>query len=442
MKKIRILIITVIIIITIIISIMLILLKSSNKEISTEGSDTSNTEFENKDIYKTDKIIKQVDNKNKYYAVDKIINTYIRYIKEMKGIIDFQKYDEDEVKNEGIKQLYNILDSKYISDMNINKDNLQNKIKEYDDYVVKINKMYSYELKSSINIYFVYISIDGEDVNLLIKTDSENMTFSIFLQDYIDKYSYSTEMNIENIKISDDQIQKNDDNQYKYSNITDEYMAIQYMNSLKNNLISDPEYTYNSLLEEDYKLKRFGNYENFKKYIEDNKEEINNINISKYMVNNYEKYTEYVCMDQYENYYIFKQNAIMDYTVKFDNYVIATQKFEDTYKNSSEEEKVQMNVNKFIQMINRHDYLNSYECISENFKNNYFKNQEDFKNYIENNFFYHNKLEYTSLDKKGNNLYVCGVKLTDLTGENPEAREITIIMKLNEDMDFEMSFGM
>ena len=37
-------------------------------------------------------------------------------------------------------------------------------------------------------------------------------------------------------------------------------------------------------------------------------------------------------------------------------------------------------------------------------------------------------------------IYICLVKLTDLTNENPEVREENIIIQINNNYDFKMSF--
>lgn len=440
MKKIRALIISMIVIIIFII-IIIVILKNNLAKDEKIVLNNQKIDAETMDTYETSYEIERVKNKNKYYAVEKILNTYIYYIKEIKGIIDFQKYDDETIIESGASQLYNILDPEYISKYNIKKSDLQNKIKEYDNYDLKIKEMYLYEKSSSINIYIVYANLGNDDLQLIIKTDSQNMTFSVFLDDYMRENKYGPNMYIESIEISDDNIEKNNDNQYRYVNITDEYMAVQYMDSLKDNLLNNIQYTYENLLDNEYKNTRFGNIESYMKYINDNKAEIEQMKIKKFNVNYYDNYTEYVCMDQYENYYIFKENYIMDYTFKLDTYTIITENFEKTYKTANSEKKVQMNIDKFIQMINRHDYITSYNCLADSFKSNYFKTQEEFENYIKNNFFAHNKLKFKNFEEKGNNIYACTIQLTDLTGENSEIKEITIIMKLNDNLDFEMSFS-
>jgi len=113
----------------------------------------------------------------------------------------------------------------------------------------------------------------------------------------------------------------------------------------------------------EYREARFGNLENFEQYINNNIEEIKKITLKQYLVNNYENNTEYVGKDQFGNLYIFNENNEQKIDIKIDTYTIATNKFIQEYENATEEKKVQMNIDKFIQMINRHDYTNEYNCI-------------------------------------------------------------------------------
>ena len=82
------------------------------------------------------------------------------------------------------------------------------------------------------------------------------------------------------------------------------------------------------------------------------------------------------CKRIWNNYYIIKEKAIMNYTIGFDTYTILTEKFKETYDKSGDEYKCQMNINKFFQMINRKDYKTSYKCLADSYKNNYFKKNQ------------------------------------------------------------------
>ncbi|MCI8470618.1 MAG: hypothetical protein HFJ35_03910 [Clostridia bacterium] len=425
------------IIIFIIIMISYILIKNSNYE------DDSKTNSMDDDIVAEGdseiiKNIEEVCDKNKYYAVEKILNTYIQYIKQTKGIIDFQKYDDNEIEEEGIRKVYDILDRQYISEMGITKEDLSSKIKEYEDYKLVIEKMYLYPITHSLDLYFVYGKIDDNNIQMLIKIDTNNTTFSIFLEDYIEKKNYQIDMLTENIDITNEEIKNNNNNMYRYVEITDEYMAKQYFNSLKDNLINNMQYTYTNLMEEEYRNKKFENIENFKEFINKNKEELSNIKLEKYTINSTDNGIEYVCLDNNQNYYVFKEKAIMNYTFKFDTYTIPTEKFVKEYQTAKVQNKVMMNVDKWVQMLNTRDYTAAYKVLNQTYRNNTFGNEEQFEDRMREMLPSYYEIQYDKFSEEGKT-YLLDIILTDIMNENEIP--ITIFMQLNDDLDFVMSFS-
>ncbi len=162
-------------------------------------------------------------------------------------------------------------------------------------------------------------------------------------------------------------------------------------------------------------------------------------NLVSYMTTTtYEGKTEYICLDQYGNYYIFTENAIMDYTVILDTYTIDLPEFTEKYDNGTEQQKVALNIDKFMQSINAKDYKYAYGCLADSFKNNYFKTQEEFENYARENFYESNTVGYNEFNTQGD-VYTYSVILTDKnTGEQ---KTKTFIMRLGEGTNFEMSFN-
>ena len=132
----------------------------------------------------------------------------------------------------------------------------------------------------------------------------------------------------------------------------------------------------------------------------------------------------------------------MDFKVEFDTYTIPTTKFTEKYNSSDDSYKCQMNIDKFIRMLNRHDYKTAYKCLADSYKNNYFKTEEAFENFAKSNFFDYNKLTFKDSEQKGERLYTCEIELTDLTGEKSETKKMNIVMQLNDNLDFAMSFSM
>ena len=139
--------------------------------------------------------------------------------------------------------------------------------------------------------------------------------------------------------------------------------------------------------------------------------------IKKYNINVYSNYIEYVCIDGYGNYYIFQEEGVMDFTVKLDTYTIDTEEFKEKYNNSTQQQKVGMNLEKINQALNRKDYEYIYNKLDTTFKANNFATFEDFENYMKSTFFNINKIEYGDFNEQSGT-YICETEITDNTREN------------------------
>lgn len=333
--------------------------------------------------------------------------------------------------------ILNLLDTNYIKENQIKINNIEKYTNNItNNYGFSVNKMYEIN-DERIKEYVVYINLEEvKNLCFLIILDTQNNTYMIRPLKYIENDILKKEDVYEKIE----SIEKNSNNGFQYNRVTDEEMAKKYFYDFKNKLYNKSEYIYEKL-DENYRNQRFKNMENYLQYLENNREEFSKINITKFLKNEKEDYEEYICKDQFDNIYIFKVNAVMDYKIQLDTYTIPTEKFKEEYNKVDDIEKVQINIDKFFQMMNRHDYDTSYNYLSKSFANNYFETTEKFKNFAENKFFKYNKIEYKNCDKKGNDLYVFNVNIKDLTGENTENRNIDIIMKLDGDINFEMSFS-
>lgn len=380
-----------------------------------------------------------VTEKIEYYTVRNCINSYLNYLNENSSIYYIGGEKNIDIQKETI---YNLLSSNYIKSKKIEMINVLDNVGTISEQQIFIPLQMKVLKKENINKYVAYGIIQTIDNNFIkeqyfiVDLDKNNKTFSI---EPLEKQN----LNIDEIEIKNNNISinNNDTNSYEEAKVTDEYVTREYFILYKKLVRSKPEIIYN-MMSEEYRQLRFGALDDFKKYINDNIEEIKTINLKQYLVNNYDNYTEYVGKDQFGNLYIFNENSQQELDIKIDTYTVSTDKFIKEYENAIEKKRVQMNIDKFIQMINRHDYKNAYKCISEGFRNNYFPTQLDFENTIKNNFFKYNKFEFKNFEKKGANVFVCTTQLTDLTNESKEVRDINIIMKLNDGLDFEMSFGM
>ena len=437
MKYIKYIIVALLIIIILIISIILGMSKKQ-KNVDTEDSYDNGA-----DVVNINTDIKKVDNVSLYYTVKNCLDSFYKAINmEIVEVNEDDYVEGGEISystlmgvnniEEKNKIIFDKLNNSFIKDNEITQNNAYQKLVSIVGSNYTIDDMYIIDGENIKNFY-VYAENQNNDKLLYnVILDVDNMTYSIKLLQYADYTRLS--------KDDDVGIEKNSNNVFEYSNTTDEQMSKNYFYDFKNLIVNNSQYAYDKF-DDEYSKKRFGSIFEFQEYINNNKNELYNLTIKKYSVNITNEYTEYICQDQYERNYIFKVTNVMDYTVQLDTYTIPTEKFKTEYDKAESEKKVQMNIDKFIQMVNRHDYKTSYNCIADGFKNNYFDTQDKFENYIKNAFFEYNNFEFENIEQKGNNLYTCTVTLTDLTGNSKDTKKITIIMQLNDNYDFKMSFS-
>lgn len=430
MKKLKVIILIVISIITILIVSIICLNKIEDKE--QQEAATPEKEIE-KSFNTKDKITR-----NEYYILNRISTTYIQSLNKNNSLYmtvnedGTAKFKEIELK----KNIINLLSEEYIKENNINTTNLYDYIELFDEQllVVPINmkgistgNIKSYVVQGMALTFEYEIK---EEFNIIVNIDYNNRTFSIepTSKEYED---INTASEINSIK-------ENENNKYATTGINTENIVKDYMNNLKRMMLSRPELVYERL-DEEYKNKRFGTLDKFKEYIEKNTEEIKSIYIDKYLVNNFEDYTQYVGTDKYNNMYVFNEKEPLNYTILLDTYTINSDKFKKTYDESDNKYRVKINVNKWIKMLNNRDYENAYKCLDETFKNNNFPTEEEFENYMREKFPLHYKLSVGQTEEV-NGIYKQRIILEDITGASSEKIENTIIMQLKEDYEFVMSF--
>lgn len=431
MKDLKIAIIIISVIIVIIMLVLGLILMNINKKdpIEIENDYQGEEEFE----YEATNNLELVKDKNTYYAVKGIVEKYFTYY----SYINNKEIAQEQ--NANIEIINQMLDENYIEKYDITKEKIREYKVQYDDSKqLNIEEMYKIEKNSRINIYWINANINHDtDLKIIVKTDSYNNTFSIFPEEYININQYN-EQNIEsNLDINDSEIPQKQYNTFKYTNITNEQNAKEYLKDYINKVTYKMELAY-ECLENEYKEKRFPTIQEYKKYI--NNANIKNIELQNCYVEKYNDYTQYTCKDQYGNVYIFKYSAIMEYTIQLDDYTLENQSFNSKYEEASNRDKGILNIDKFFKMINMQDYTAAYEVLDENFKQNYFKTEQDFEKYIKNKMFRYNKVEYKEYSNKITDIHTYKVVLTDATEENQNQVEFNIVMKLLEETDFVMSF--
>lgn len=444
-KKILIFLLILIIILSIIIYILIIKQEKNENNVDENfvnyGGDILPTEYNNgfEDIMDST-IFLTIDNIIKKY--EKICRHNIEIDYSTIYVGDDEYLTDIKTERQRKEAIYNLLDKDYVSRNSINIDNISKYMFNIDSNTVLVPKRAIHKYGNNINtyIYEVYFIKNNsvENKAFILRLNNKNSTFSIeFINEEFDDI-----VNL-NVKINDNTIQNTGYNTFSINTAKTEEIAKAYMDNYKELVLADSSIIYDNYLSNDYKEERYGSLEEFKSYISENSEEIKECQLTKYTTEPTDDgKMQYICIDQFGNYYIFDEDSTMQYTVKFDNYTILTNKFKAAYKEAKDEKKIQMNVDRIIQMINRQDYKTLYDCVSQGFKDNYFDNREKFEGYIKNLFFKYNSFEFNNVEKKGSNLYICSFSVTDVTQENSDKKDIIVIMKLNDDYNFEVAFNM
>lgn len=235
---------------------------------------------------------------------------------------------------------------------------------------------------------------------------------------------------------------KYDGEEFKPIVVDSATLASMYLNDFKTDMIYNLEDAYDKL-DAEYKEKKFPKIDDFKEYIDKQKERIMGISIDKYQIINEEgennKY-EYVITDKDGRYYIFNISAVMQYTVILDTYTLDLPQFIEKYNSSSDEEKVLLNIQKVFEAINDGDYRYVYNKLDPTFRQTNFPTEDSFATYVKQNFYENNSLSYSNYKTSGD-LHIYEMKIKDKENEaNPEKTK-TFIMQLKEGTDFVMSFN-
>ena len=424
MKKIIAIVISIIIIITIVLVILLLAGKNNIQNLN-ESLEGKSDEIIISDTH----IVEYANNRTNSFATSRIAEEYINY-----------------VVGERKSELINIISNKYVQDDNITIDNIVDKVKDAnvqysENYEVLINDMYV--IKESINLesYLVNLTYCNLDTNksyetkLMVQIDIQNLTFEVMPYKYMQNLGYDKLKIGDSCAIEHKQIEKNENNTYKMTPISKDSTAERYFNTFLKHLKYDTQKSY-ELLDAQYRQQKFGNVNEYIKYVNDNK--LKDITLKAYKVYNYTDYSQYVCIDNQDRYYIFNENGVMNFTTLLDTYTIDIPEFTEKYTDASDEEKVLLNIQRCFTAINDKDYRYVYNKLDNTFKANNFKTLADFQTYIKTNFFEKNKISASNA-KKQNGIYLYDIKISDNDGISSITK--TFVMQLKEGTDFVMSFG-
>ncbi len=290
----------------------------------------------------------------------------------------------------------------------------------------------------NINVYAVYGIQNNKNIYYIISLDYNNFSYNI--KQVTEDECNNIKDGKENDYIKITNIEINNDNKFELNVMSDVQTSAMYYNIIKNVLNSEPEVLYNLLLDDEYKQKRFSNIEAFNEFVNQNKSKYNNMKLSKYAKYKYDGYVQYVCLDNNGDYFVINNNVDNgEYKVLLDTYTVDQQEFIKKYDSASDNEKAGYDINKFFEAINAKDYKYAYSCLAESFKQNNFTTQNQFENYIKNNFYNKNDVKYSNYRKEGN-YYIYTVNIIN-SADTTKLVQKDFIVNLKEDRQFEMSFS-
>lgn len=437
-KKIIIILIVILLILGTVLAILLI--SKKNTEYGSVNAQADLSDIINQQIT-------EVTDINNYYIVKNYINRYYLYLTKTsnENVITAEPITTEEQESINKQAVYSMLDITYINSTSLTVDNIFNNIEQIDESTVIIDKMYFAPMTTNMSIYLVSgktiaeATSEEKEFKIIVKMDMANKTLSLILgemaEEIFDTNSLGDTLNID----TETTIEPNDYNQYEYNNIsTDEYITDMF-NEYKTYLISYREEAY-SRLDNEYSSKKFANFEEFNEFVAHKIKSIVIAKADKVRTTQYGNYTQYIINDQYGNSYIFRENAVMDFDVILDVYTVEIPELTEQYNNSTDAEKVLMNIQKVFYAINDGDYNYVYNKLDNTFKQNNFPTLESFETYMKSNFYENNSIGYSNYRTSGN-LHIYDISITDADNEESTTVTKNFIMQLLDETDFVMSFN-
>lgn len=428
-KKIIILLIILLIIMVLIIFSILTLIRSEgeNNNIIYEDIETDGSEG---DEFTDD--IQKVEDANIFYSISFCIEKYYDNI--------YNQDLDNETLNEKKQNLYNTLSKKYIEENSIDLNNILDKVEQIENQIVftatKIETITAIDYQVYRVQGIVEDTIDEskplENRFFIVSIDSNNTTYDIYP---LDKESIES---LDEITLTTDiePIEKNINNNFTIINTGYNELLVKYIKYYENLVNKDAGKAYN-LLDEEYREKRFGNIENFIEYINLKQNTLEDITVQRYSTNTKDDYEEYTIVDTNNNYYIIEEYSVMDFKMKLDTYTIESQENIEKYNALTDTNKVSANIRKIIEAINNKDYNYVYNKLNEEYKNNRFPNISELRNYINSNFYDVNLIGSGTASLEAN-VYISKIQIT---GNQGEIKQVTILVRLLEGTNFEISFS-
>ena len=336
------------------------------------------------------------------YSLNRNINRYFNYIKEN---------NETAINELGGNSIYLITNNvKYV-------------VKQA--YVTQNQYMSKYYTYGTLTIANGNYTAQTQEIYMILYLTAENKGYrlqTISKEEYLNRTALEQNDTIE--------IQEGTYNKFEYEYIDNVKQMEIYLEDYSFQIFNNTENSYN-LLNTEYKEKRFKDLQAFVQFLNEKQGQLHNIKINQYTVDEENQNKIYKGTDQNGNYYEIIEKSYMNYEIILDNYTMLD------YSNDSDENKIKLSAEKFILMLNSADYTNAYNLLEPSFKQINFPTEQDFINYVKNNFYARNIVASKDLSEDG----ICTVTIKDSisTQANKIKKQFKVIM--GEGMSFTIEFN-
>ena len=264
-----------------------------------------------------------------YFSVKTAISNYNEY--ESKA---YYKKNDKVFYNKDLdyyQMFYNLLDKKYTSENSITKDNVKDVATgSYNFVITGLCEALENDTTSNYNTFTLYF-VDGyrinnetnqaEDYGYILRVDNERVAYSVFPYDYIVKHGYKNVREGTKVSISNERIEKYDENFYRMPAHRSFDLANECLALFKQNALYKPELAF-AELDGEY-AKKFGSVDGFKAYVANNKSNLNKIFLKSLDKDTKDNINTYTCFDSNNNQFIIKQdiNNIFAFKITFSNII-------------------------------------------------------------------------------------------------------------------------
>ncbi len=347
------------------------------------------------------KKLRMIDDNSILYSISSNISAYFEYIRT---------HNSQAVKQLGGNNLYTV--------------NGNSKFNVKLAYSTENNYMAKYYVYGVLTVANGDFTATQQEIYMIVYLTSENEGYTL---QTISKEEFEDMKALEEDEKID--IEQGQYNVYKYEFINSIQLMQIYLDDFIFQMFNNTAKSY-EMLNQEYREKRFGSLDAYVEYINEKQEQLRNIELFQYKVDDGDDNTVYRGTDKNGNFYYVKVTSPMEYEVILDSYTM------DDYSNYNTNSKKEKSIEKFILMINNADYTNAYNLLDETFKENNFPTRDDFINYVKSNWFKRNLVREINILEDGS----CNAIIQESISMSSNTIEKHFIVTLGDKMDFTIKF--